>query len=584
MAKFFITNNSEWYKKTKERINASDFKLAFEYGKDGVYALTTHKLNIKNINAYKDPKTDNFVMATGTAVYKESLDYSLLFRDFNENIEEIRDNTIGHYAYTFSSNGKITIFGDGFGTYDIYYYKGDGYYYVSNFLYDMAVVLRSKITVNECNIIENALRRAIFCGGTAFNEIKSLNGDEYITIIDGTLAINPLPYDWSINESTDSVEAAHKIAQKLADKSRVLYKLFGDPNIYMTGGLDSRMSLAAYLRNGSKPTLSYGLSNTHIAYPDIEDAEIVHTMANTFGCVDNVMEWDTRYPDKEWDQYLQRYGFLYEFWCGTDCMMKSFEASKNKLCTFGLGGEMYRSNNIYKNRVYLTDEIIAYDYYWSKELGVNTPEVLSHMSNKLSEIASKYHIDLRHITPEEYFYFDKEVRRHHDAGGGMANLLNLICYSDILLLERDIVACARIPLKYLANAQLMLRTMNELYPEVLKLPIHSHHELCKFDPQSMTLLSGLDSQRSLLIIQLKRLYTKHKKLLQPLREFYKNIERKYIKPKTEATKHAEYKSDEKKSTYSKISTSFCRPINIPEPSLAILHTMDLKAIDSIVKA
>lgn len=126
MSKFFLTNNIDWYNKTKERIFNSDFSLAFDYAEDGVYALTTHKLRIKNTNAYLN-KDNNFVIATGTAIYKESLDYSSIISDFKSiGIDGIRSNTIGQYAYIVKDAGLINVFGDPVGTYNIYYYCRGG--------------------------------------------------------------------------------------------------------------------------------------------------------------------------------------------------------------------------------------------------------------------------------------------------------------------------------------------------------------------------------------------------------------------------------------------------------------------------
>ena len=140
MSKFFITNNKEWYQQTKERISKSDYSLAFDYSKDGVYALSTHKLKINNVNAYVDAKGD-FVIATGTAIYKESLDYIVLLNDCKREdllrggARSVRDNTTGQYAYTIRLNDTVYVFGDAIGAYNIFYYHKDGNYFISNFLF-----------------------------------------------------------------------------------------------------------------------------------------------------------------------------------------------------------------------------------------------------------------------------------------------------------------------------------------------------------------------------------------------------------------------------------------------------------------
>ncbi len=585
MAKFFLTNKEEWYLKTKEQIGISDFELAFDYAKNGVYALTTHKLKIKNTNAYHDT-SDNFVIATGTAIYKESLNYSCVLNDIKSDtlteidIENLRKNTIGHYAYVLKINKKITILGDAVGTYNIYYFYKDGYYFISNFLYDMAYVLKGLISVNEMNVIENAIRRGILRNETFYNEIKRLGGDEFIQIQDKSLDVCEISQEWPIDAATTIKERAQQMAYTLQSKARIVSKVLGAPNVCMTGGLDSRMSVAAYLSIGIKPTLSFGVSNTHIAFPEPKDAEIVQMLAEQFSLNINLMQWDTRHPDVSWDKYLQRYGFLYYLWGGVDCVMDFFEEQKEKICTQGYFGEMYRNLPYIeeKNTSITLEELMTYYFSQSGYNGVDQEIINEHVKKKLQWVANKYQIDTQHIQPEDVFYFYLEYRKVADSV--TMNYVNLIRYSELLLMENDILALSRIPLRMKDDAKLMLTVMYELYPSILDVPVFTHHQLTKFNKKDMKLYTGKDVQRSDLVLLLKEMYHQMK-FLKPLRDIFKKVENE--RNKKSSIDEVTPKNDDNSSHYSdNWHNTLTIDLKLQEKSSQLYHTMEKKAIDSLI--
>ena len=71
MSKFFITNSLYVYESLKANIQNSRFKLSFDYSETPIYALATHKLCVDNENAFQ--VLNNFVITTGTIIYKDSL-------------------------------------------------------------------------------------------------------------------------------------------------------------------------------------------------------------------------------------------------------------------------------------------------------------------------------------------------------------------------------------------------------------------------------------------------------------------------------------------------------------------------------
>ena len=95
MAKFFVTNNRQYYKSLKEQIGNTNFQISFDYAEEGLYSIAVHKIGMHNQNAVQ--KGNDFCIATGTCIYKESLDYLPLLNDFNE-VAQVRELSLGQYA------------------------------------------------------------------------------------------------------------------------------------------------------------------------------------------------------------------------------------------------------------------------------------------------------------------------------------------------------------------------------------------------------------------------------------------------------------------------------------------------------
>ncbi len=324
----------------------------------------------------------------------------------------------------------------------------------------------------------------------------------------------------------DAKVVAQQLSDKLTYKASVIAKVFGNPSICMTGGLDSRMSLAAYLKAGAKPTLSFAVSNTQIASPEQKDIEIIRVFSEKFSLKDNIYDCDTRFPEKEWNKYLSKYGFL-NIWGAAEDVMSFFENMPEALCTCGYGGELFRNVNLTENRVddITIDELVD-EYYmrFGKAKLEKYNELRQHIKEKLVKIAIQYNLDYEHLKPEDISCFFMENRAVADSI--TMNFLNCLRYSNMLLMESDIVECSRIPNREMNGAKFMLRILNDLYPAILEVPVFSHHQLLRYDSKKMVLYSGLDAKRPLLLIRMKDIYKRFSTILKPVRNLYKFFENK----------------------------------------------------------
>ena len=492
MAKFCITNIEDSFLKTKVLYQEAGFEISYENAGAGFKALAAKKMFQSLANNYAEAGSD-FVIATGSLIYNESLGYSY-FLHTEVDVANARANSIGHYAVSVKKNNVITVWGDSVATYDIFYYNKDGEYMVSNSLYDMAKALGERLSVNEINVLEEVYQCSILGGGTFYNEISRLHGEEYlsISISENTLSVIPVTVEYPYIADKDYDNAVRDFANSLKKRASVIYKIFGTPTICMTAGLDARISLAAYMSCGARPILTYGVGNSALTNTKMDDLYIDRQFKDELGL--QLVEGDWTTPiliDKYWNHYTNKYGFFSRAYAASNKVMDFLENSKGNVLTFGYGGELYRNlpwieNN--KKGYFTVDEYLNKHYYntsFRKKLVESVPGYHEQIKNSTLKLCKKYHLDSNHIANRDNVLLQLEYRKFADVI--MMNFVNQMKYSFLLLFEYDSVKFARISVEKMNKSRFMLDVIMQLYPRVLDIPVFSHCKKRIFDKTNMEL-------------------------------------------------------------------------------------------------
>jgi hypothetical protein len=496
MSKFFISNNSTFVRKAQEIVEKNGFQISFINSSDTVSALASKKLTMKlgNCNAYS--RNDDYVVTNGTLIYKSGNGndaWSQLYDDFYGDIGKIREDSTGNYAIGIKKENELFVFCEAFAIYNIYYYITDDRWFVSNSLYDMACVLSKYISVNELNVIEESWQNTILGDETIFNEIRRLGGDEYIYV---DLRHN-IPQIIHINceyERIEDVEYENNLdglADLLKIKAKKISSVFGAPCICMTGGLDSRVSLAAYLSIGILPYLMYGVGDTPLTNTKNADMEIVKKFSHRYNLNLNICSWKTSYPvNKHWAEYANKYGFgIYNYEASPD-IMNSFENSSGQLLTFGFFGELFRNLPWIEERkqsFFSLNEFID-EYYITndaKRMTAGIREYREHIEKKLLKLCKKFSLNPDRIENEENFLFLMEYRKGADSK--ILNLLNMIKYSNYLITEYDVIQNMRVSVAKMKKSRFQLELINKLYSDSLNIPVFSHLRRKYFDSKKLEL-------------------------------------------------------------------------------------------------
>lgn len=500
MAKFFITNNQQYYKSLKEQIGNGNFQISFDYTKEGLYSIAVHKLGMQNQNAVQDG--NDFCIATGTHIYKESLELLPLLADFNDDVAKVRKDTIGQYAVSIYKNGKLTIYGDACGCYDIYKYSntnarmGGGQWIVSNSLYDIAKVIdHDNLSLNEFNVIERMANRYIPNAETFFEQIKYLRGDEYIHVdlLSSQCSINHIEVDFPIDE--DSFDAVvEKAAKELKNNARIVAKVFGTPTICVTGGLDSRLVLASFLANGIKPKLLYGVGNNQITSPRKEDEICVDQLSKAFDLEVIKGDFSVSSPlDADWDNYIRDCGFTTAYMWGGQRNVTNSLLSGSDLLMFGWGGELYRNITGWTeqnaNKATTLKELLSKWYIARAESAPLIREAIYDYDSRIEENMRK-ECKYLGLNPNEMSLDDVwriEMNYRSSADTQIPSFIQLYKYSYLLLFESSVLRY-RVKCREKDSVKFMLAVCSTLYPRIFSLPLFTHQQWKEVEISTMTLV------------------------------------------------------------------------------------------------
>ena len=484
MAKFFITNNKDIFNGVVSKIKESPFKMGFIFEHRNLYAVSVKKLFLNNENAWC--RGTNMVITTGTPIYKESLYNENILDEFDGDVNLFRKNIIGQYAISIKRDDVTIIFCDAIGAYSIYYYNDGVDYLVSNDIIDMAKVLGDRVKSSDINILEEVCQNSILCGDSLYEGIRRLRGYEKILISEKTgFIVEKLPIQKRLLGISYS-ECVKELANRFKYKAGVITKVLGNPDIFMTGGLDARISLASYLSIGAKPSLHYGVGDSVITNTKKNDLEIAKIFSHRYNLPFYEEDWSTPSPiDKYWDKYIAKYGVYAKNYAASDCIMKSFESLPNNISTFGYGGELYRNLPWIENRKkkFFTAEEFVDEYYiggtHAKQLTVGVVDYRDMLIGKIKKLCEDYGLDPNRIDNKDNMYLLTEYRSYADTY--MLNMMNQMRYSNLLLLEQDCLELTNIPIAYMNYSKFMLDIIKNLYEDVLEVPIFSHCVVRQYD-------------------------------------------------------------------------------------------------------
>lgn len=497
MAKILLGNDQECYELLRDNYIRSGFSKYNEYINKNFYLSSFKKLRIDNYNYLKIG--EDFVATSGTLIYEGEIGERALrkiYENFDENVQLIRDKILGNYALVVKKGNCVYVFCDDNNIYDIYYYNYGGKWLISNNFYYLAKTLPD-VQILSMELLEASFQHCIIDNKTPFDNIYKLMKDEYIKI--DILMENFNIYEIECKKIEIAIKdldfMAKEFANLLKKKVQSITKNIKNPAISMTGGLDSRIMLAAFLANGIKPRIVYGVGNSVITNTKERDLEINKIYAEKFNLNFYQMNWRTSVSiDENWKESLERYGELYTIYAANENMYKEFSENLNvDFIEYGYFGEIMRNVDWLEELAkenYTLDEFLESYYYNNSAISNQTfkEEYTESIKKKLEKICKKERLDKFKLSKNDFFRIHNYYRRRADTV--MNNFSNNFVYSISVLSTWELLNyITEIPFEYKKNAKFMLKVIDYLYPPILEVPFFSHCKDYKFNRDTFCLES-----------------------------------------------------------------------------------------------
>jgi len=497
---FSNVNDKKIYKNIKDDYNKY-FQIYNEYKGDHYSISTFKKLKkeTKNMIVY-----DNDIIAnTGTLFYKDSIGSEALEKIYDSininNINEISKNIFGNFSIIIKKGTNIYFFVDNMGIYKLYYSLIEREITITNIFYNLAKNMENNLTINEQSLLEDSFQYSILGEETFVNEIKRVSGN-YIykyDLIKKELLLIEKELNIEGYNHEDIEKSAKYLSSIIKDKIKIINNNFNNITINMTGGLDSRLILSAFLSEGIKPNITYGIGDSPLTNTKDKDLALSEICAEKFKLKFHKMNWKTKENFiEDWDYLLEKYGEYYILYSGNINIFEEYENKVSKFTDFiefGYFGETLRNIEKLENSKsifdidYYIENLYLYNLTNLEKFLVNPINYKYEIKEKLNKILSHFNLNSKELNQKNFQKIHTEYRKSADSK--MSNIQNQIMYSCVILSDYEIQEFVNdIPFEWKKDAKFMLKVINNLEPEVLKIPFFSHTKDWVFDEKNFKLV------------------------------------------------------------------------------------------------
>lgn len=506
-----------------------------EYGK--ITAYKKLKVNTENIFCLED----EYIVGVGTFFYKGEIGEAALRYIYEDicvrDINEVRKKICGTYCIACKKEGKLLVFTDNAGYYQIYYHiDANKDIVLSNTYYHVASVLED-IEVDIDTWMEMTLGNEVIRNESVFYGIDRLKPYE-------VLEYNYTNKGWSKKVILDDADS---VCEDFWDEIKNTYETIGKKikshAVWCTAGQDSRASLALLFSAGLKPELFYGEGDSRITNTKVKEREIVEQIAKKFDLKFAKMNW-TESNQEGIEDYIQKYGEHVRLYGFNKNIFNELENNINVECLHSgiLGANVFRipetSLRNYKEKFTIDeciDDLGVAEIF--KKSCVDWKNYRRIIKERVLDAFERLNIDTNNISKIDYCKFTSYGRNDR-----LNNLFNMFFYCFPMLPEKKYEEYVlNIPYDNKIYSNFLLEGIYKLQKELFEIPIMSHHVLKVIDKDMLEIRNeqqGVEKVRVLLgkfwsilkdtkiremYFLLKKDYKGHKELLEE-RETMKKIE------------------------------------------------------------
>ncbi len=502
MGRLLITNNNNWYKNLNKTFTDSGFKENVCLKQNNVIINTYSKINFETENFYQE--NNDFVFCAGTLIYKEKIGSEALKEIFidskTSNITTLRKSLIGCFVLAIKQGDKISVTVDESGIYAFYYYNEntdflmtDTYWHIAN---------ETKQPVNRLALIESEFNFCILNNESPFMNIYRIQRDEEFVIdsVANKIEIRKIELNRYQLKGTTIDEVAVYINKKALEVFSIARPIINNPILFATGGVDSRLILANYIKSGILPKLG-SWYNSHISMNTKDDDKVcvneIAQKVNLPFVSFNMNEKDEEIlndVDKYLLNRLGEHAFIYN---GNQNWHKILFENNVGFADYGYFGETLKgwvALDCYteNSKVDLDSYLDIYLKRASKELekSINNYSVFyDYVKRKFEIIADEECLNKNSLSREDMMRLYCRYRLHADTV--VYQYANLYTYAFPVYAQKELVDYINdIPYEYKLHEKLNLMMQKKLESKLLEVTFFTHCHFAIFDSEKLELHSS----------------------------------------------------------------------------------------------
>ncbi|AYO08103.1 hypothetical protein D0784_01165 [Vibrio campbellii] len=500
MSKFFICKDVELF---ESKVINSNCTVKQNYEKINVLNYNFSSFKKKGIDKGNIILFENgdFITSSGTVVFDERVALDALdeiYKKFNGDVSEIKKSCSGIYNILIKKNGKIYLFNDYYGLYDIYYHINDNNEYTIGTKLDDVVNYTGDSSINKFGVITSVFMYCCPDENTEFSNIQKLKSNQYIEFSSNEVSINSIsPKEMKIHIKKMSLEEKISyLSSELYKYSNLVSNNFSNINVHCTGGLDSRLVVGALATNNSRMNLLYGNGNSLLAPSNKEDYLISKEIAKYTNNNFVEMNWNSSEVENglnlaEQKSVFDKVGFLNRIYIGNVNILNEYYERFSSTCDFYEFGYFLESLRLREWAESKNEKLILLDEFIDKyqiPVYINSKtidfydEFRAYVKAQFQGFINEQGIEVENgfISIDDFERLRWCTARHADIW--MCKLVNDITYSFPIFSAPNIHECIlSLSADEIKDGSFQIRLMKEVCPNLLKFPLFSHRRMYKIN-------------------------------------------------------------------------------------------------------
>lgn len=331
-----------------EKKELSSIKKSITF--DRSFAIFDLVISVKKKEKLKDIQyfTDiaGWIIGVGSCIYKHKIGSECLkdiYTDFKGivDIPSLKKSIWGMYSLCIYKYNQLYVLNDYYGLYDVIYNVDNDNCVITNNIADINI--DKSCPLNEFPLILTCFGNGNFSSEEIIYGYKRLQGNEFIVINDVGIEVNKIDitdYKISIPNYENLDQALSYLLEQIDFVVNDINTCYGDVDLCMTGGLDSRLVLGSFIHNANNVNhLLYGDCKTYHIPTCKEDKMIVDHISRLTNISFLNLDWNPSEKDDiidmEWQRKLyEKVGFNNCIYLGDKNFVESLTNNSNLSALF----------------------------------------------------------------------------------------------------------------------------------------------------------------------------------------------------------------------------------------------------------